>query len=759
MNILDLRMLPVAAALWCGAVIGLHTSLGVAFLPTIAVIGVAAVLSALRSRHLALWCAALLVGTLAAALRVDAAAPQAVQQALSGVGAVSFTARIDEEPRLIEMPGFGGLQVQQVVRARVTLLHIRFRDRTWQTSIPATLQWPQGGVPRAVGEVVAARAVLHDDDPVGRSTYRATLASPPRVVRTESRADWWATAVRHGLAEAVHAQSGGAGASLLPGLVLGDTRAQSPQLVEDLRTSGLSHLTAVSGANLAIVIAAVAWMLRRTRLPMVPRHLVALTSIAGFVLVVQPQPSVLRAAVMGSISVIALWMGERSTGASVLWLSVVALLLIDPFLAWQYGFALSVAATAGLIVLRPFLLPLLPTGPIGDALAITLSAQVATFPVLVAMGRTPTLLSIPANLICEPLVAPATIFGFAAALMAAIGMLPGLATIALPAAAVIAIPGVAIAEVIARIAAFGASSPLAVSAVPSGRTLVLMAGIGIALRLFRIPVRWSIAALTPVVVLASCSPQMHRGWPPEDWWYAMCDVGQGDATVFNLGSGSAMVVDAGPDPALVRGCLRDLRVHHVEVLFITHFHADHVEGMRGLVQQARVGSVYATPLHEPQVEWLRTRALLPQPMQDLQMGSVLQIGRTTVHVLWPDPSRLDGSPNNASLVLDVERRGVHVLVTGDADAAAQAAMRLPVRGYAVLKVAHHGSRYQDPGFVDRVAPALALISVGADNDYGHPAAITLQSLAAVAVPVLRTDRVGAIAIVERAGRLTYVVSG
>lgn len=756
MTSLDVRLVPVAAALWLGAAVGLHTGIAWSLAAGCAVVLLAAFIIGQRFRIALVWLAAVALGLLLAALRVDAASPANIAEAIADAGVVRFEAVIDAEPRELKRRGFGGLTVEPVMVARATLVTITLDHVEWHSSLPVTLQWNPDGRRHAVGERVRGTAIPRPADVATRSAYWIRVQGRLQLAARETRGAWFASRIRDGLAHVTRGASGGEGASLLPGLVLGDTRAQSAQLVEDMQVSGLSHLTAVSGANVAIVIGAVMWLLRRTRIRARHRHVMLLLCIAAFVVVVQPQPSVVRAAMMGGISVFALATGARRASASSLWLSIVALLVIDPFLAWQWGFALSVAATGGLILLGPSLTRACGNRRWSPALAITVSAQLATFPVLLAMGRPPTWLSIPANLICEPLVAPATVSGFLAAVFAAIAIIPvdSVSTVALAIAAVVAWPGIRLADVIAWIAHRGVQTPLAVAPIPSLGALVLV--LTIVFVLFRLGLRRrGFAALFALALVLSVGlpDGLHR-WPQANWWYVMCDVGQGDATVFNLGTG-VMVIDAGPEPTAVRRCLRQLGVRKVEVLILTHFHADHVEGLNGVLQQAHVQHVYSTPIHEPGVEWQRVCALLGREPRTLQAGDVLAIGATRVRVLWPVVEEASGDPNNASLVLDVERDGIHALVTGDADPAAQEAIELPMSGYAVLKVPHHASRYQDPTFVQRVAPGLALISVGRDNDYGHPAASTVAAYRTQGIRVLRTDLVGSIAVSVSAGRLSY----
>lgn len=757
MTSLDLRLLPIAVTLWLGAAAGLHTALGIRFLIAVAVCGACWVVAAVRRSHSALWAAAALVGVVTAALRVDAASPVAVAEAIADAGAVNFVAVIDTEPQRLERKGFGGLTVESVMQARATLVTIDADDTIWHTSLPVTVQWNPDGTRHAVGEQVRGFAVPRTADAAARSAYWIRVQGTMHVERSETRGAWLASRIREGLARATRADQGGDGAALLPGLVLGDTRAQSAQLVEDLRVSGLSHLTAVSGANLAIVLGAMMWTLRRSRVSLRHRYVVLFATIAGFVVVVQPQPSVVRAAMMGGISVFALASGARRASASTLWLSVVLLLMVDPFLAWQWGFALSVSATAGLILLGPRLVAACADRRWGAVLAVTLSAQLATFPVLLAMGRPPTWLSIPANVLCEPLVAPATVSGFLAAVIAALALIPNstVAGVAMAMASVVAWPGARLADVIAWIAHRGVMTPLAVAPINTLASLAVVSGVVFCLYRVGLRRRAFTLLLGIAVLLTSCLPEGFHRWPQQGWWYAMCDVGQGDSTVVNLGAGQAILIDVGPDAALERRCLRELGVQRVSALILTHFHADHVEGLAGAVQQVEIEAVFSTPIHEPAIEWKRVTQQLGRSPAPLQQGDELRFGTTRIRVLWPVVAQTTGDPNNASLVLDIERGGRHLLVTGDIDPAAQSSIELPDVTYSLLKVPHHASRFQDPDFVSRVAPALALVSVGVGNDYGHPATSTLDAYRFAGIRVLRTDLQGSIAVSWSGGRLSF----
>jgi competence protein ComEC len=357
-------------------------------------------------------------------------------------------------------------------------------------------------------------------------------------------------------------------------------------------------------------------------------------------------------------------------------------------------------------------------------------------------------------------VAPATVLGFAA--LAA-------APVAMPVAKAIAWCASWPAGWIADVARTGASLPGGGVDWPGNWTgaglLALLTGLLLLVgrRLLRHP--WWCALCALLFVLAVVQPppltRVITGWPPPGWRLAMCDVGQGDAAVLAAGEGTGVVVDAGPDPALVDDCLRTLGITKVPLVVLTHFHADHVAGLAGVLRGRSVGAIETTGLEEPvdQAESVRREAAARRiPVTRAVAGEERRTGALTWEVLWPpaDPAVAADGPNDASVTMLVRSAGLRFLLLGDLEPPSQQALlRSPagsrLAGVDVLKVAHHGSAYQDPELIRRVAPRLALISVGAGNTYGHPAPGTVAALRAGGAVVLRTDRDGALAVAGTGG--------
>ncbi|MET7341810.1 ComEC/Rec2 family competence protein [Streptomyces sp. NPDC087866] len=633
----------------------------------------------------------------------------------------------------------------------------------WQQLLPSTRLRIGGRLspPLHTGERVAA--VLRPD---GKAPPRVT--GPPSVLqRTAGR-------LRAGLREAT-AGLGPDARALLPGLVVGDTTRVTPELHEAFRATDLTHLMAVSGANLAILLVLLIGppgrALRVERGGLAPRLGISLrmTALLGggltlaFVLVCRPEPSVLRAAACGLITLLAIGTGRRRSLIPALCAAVLLLVLYDPWLARSYGFVLSVLATGALLTLAPRWGEALRRRRVpprlAEALAAAAAAQAVCAPVVVLLASRVSLVAIPCNLLAEFAVAPATVLGFAAL---------ALAPVAMPVAGLLARVAGWPAGWIASVARTGAAFPGAEADWPDGLSGALL--LAVLTLVLVTAARWvgqrpwvcSAAALLLVLAVLRPAPltRVLTGWPPPGWTFAMCDVGQGDALVLAAGRGAGVVVDAGPDPRLADRCLRELGVSRVPLLLLTHFHADHVRGLPGVLRGRTVGAIQTTGLDEPpeQAAFVRaTAARARVPMMRAAPGERRRIGELDWQVLWPPGESgaaaaagpVPQDPNDASVTLFVRAGGLTLLLPGDLEPPAQQALlrshpELP--RVDVLKVAHHGSAYQDSALLRAVRPRFALVSVGRDNPYGHPAPRTVDALRGQGAVVLRTDRDGAIAV-------------
>ncbi|MCX4535177.1 ComEC/Rec2 family competence protein [Streptomyces sp. NBC_01669] len=639
----------------------------------------------------------------------------------------------------------------------------------WERLLPSTRLHVSGRLAPPLHSGQRNAAVLRPDG-----------KGPPRVTGPPTSLQRTAGELRAGLRRATDGLDPDARA-LLPGLVVGDTSRVTPELHEAFRAADLTHLMAVSGANLAILLVLLIGppgaALRVERRGLAPRLGIPLrmTALLGggltlaFVLVCRPEPSVLRAAVCGLITLLAIGTGRRRSLIPALAAAVLLLVLYDPWLARSYGFVLSVLATGALLTVAPRWSAALQRRRVpprlAEALGAAAAAQAVCAPVVVVLASRVSLVAIPCNLLAEFAVAPATVLGFAA--LAA-------APVAMPVAELLARIAGWPAGWIASVARTGAALPGAEIDWPDGwrgalllTALTALAALS-ARRIARHPWVCSAAALLLVLAVLRPAPltRVLTGWPPPDWAFVMCDVGQGDTMVLAAGDGEGVVIDTGPDPRLADRCLRDLGITRVPLLLLTHFHADHVRGLPGVLRGRAVGAIQTTSLDEPpdQAAFVRrTAAAARVPLVRAAAGERRRIGTLDWRVLWPAGGATAGpvpeEPNDASVTLFVRTGGLSLLLLGDLEPAAQQGL---LRQYPalprvdVLKVAHHGSAHQDPALLRSARPRLALVSVGRNNPYGHPAARTVEALRAGGAVVLRTDLDGAIAVTGAGSRLRAV---
>lgn len=554
----------------------------------------------------------------------------------------------------------------------------------------------------------------------GRVAAMVIATGPISALVPPSRWARWLDSMRVGLRTA---SGDGAAGELIPGMVIGDTSQQSDQLKNDMQRAGLAHLVAVSGANFAIVSAFVLWLMQFIfrRIPL--RLIATACSLAAFIALVRPSPSVLRAAAMAAVMLIALASKQAKDSLPALGFAIAAVIAIDPWQSRDPGFALSVLATAGLLLLAP---PLtlsmerwLPE-KVAIIVAIPIAALLLCLPVIVAISGYISILSIIANIAAAPLVAPITIVGFIAAVVSPLS----------PEAAHLLVTLIhPFATAITSIAQWSAQWP--VLTLSQG-----LAGFITALAITALLIFFKTKALVPIIATI-LALTWWGAFPKGDWDLYICDVGQGDGYVINLHNNRAIVIDVGPDPQMIDKCLRQLRIRTIALLILTHPHADHIAGLSG----ARHGRVV-------EAEWFG----------NIAAGSRAEIGPYSIEILWPlQAGATDENPNNVSIAALIRSPDLTLFAAGDIEPPVQAQLRGKVGRVDLYKVAHHGSRFQDLPLMRELSPTVALISAGEGNRYGHPAPSTITALEHLHAKVLRTDRDGAIAIAAEGHRLTIAI--
>ena len=749
----DLRLAWVASWMWATAIVCLHVSAAVGL-----GIGVAALLLMLwftRRRGIAaslFAMAALGVVTAALVTGMNVAVKDAdALQTVIGDGANgTVTATVSDDPRLV----LGRRDDTFVIPVQLRSISVD-GDRVG-TSAPALVfasgagsQW-QGLLPR---QEISVDGWISRPQPGPDLT--AAVISTREPPDTEGEPPWWQTMagdLRSGLRTACEPLPDDPG-GLIPGLVLGDTSGIDYTLQDQFRDTGMTHLVAVSGSNIAVVVTAVILLAKLSRASRGTQTAIGLITIVSFVVLVRPSPSVLRAAVMGAIALLMVLARRRGEPVAVLSVTVMLLLCIDPALACNLGFVLSVVATCGLVVFANHWAQLWERHGwprwLAVAVAVPVAAQVAVTPVLAGATGSVSLVAIPANIVVAPVVPAVMILGVLATILAPWWM--------------------GAAELFAWLASWPARWLVLVAKEGSGVTagnvpwpvgwwagiiLAVIVVLAIVIARTRLGRRLLLVVAVGIVVGVLPVRLWHGGWPPPGWVLVACDVGQGDGLVLATAqAGTAIVVDTGSQPAQIDKCLRTLQIDHVALLVISHFHDDHVGGISGVFKDRQVDAVMAPEVQEPETgHQLLAESAAGEVSRPPRPGSRQVVAGVQVEALTPtrEYSGTNSDPNNNSLVMRFTVAGVRILATGDIEEPAQQDLLDSGRSVRadILKVPHHGSRGFVPEFYAAVAPSVAIISVGAGNDYGHPHAQTLTQLESMHTKVQRTDQLGACAVVK-----------
>jgi competence protein ComEC len=544
-------------------------------------------------------------------------------------------------------------------------------------------------------------------------------------------------------------------AALARGFVLGEEDGIDARTTEDFRRSGLSHLLAVSGQNVALLALLAMPVLAALGLPLRARLVWVLGLIAVYVPLAGAGPSIARAAIMGALSVLATLAGRRASRFYALVVAAVVLLALEPRIGADVGWQLSFAAVLGILLLAGSLREAI-AGRIGDGgwrrtlaegAAMTIAATLATAPLIAFHFEAISTTTLLANLLALPAVAPAMWLGMASA---AAGQLPGFPVEALNAA------NAPLLAYIAQVAAWCGRPSWAYLHVRLGvgglveTYLAIAVGTVLVLRLRRAArVAFGVAVVLAAGLVGallftadgSAAPD-----PPAGLRVSVLDVGQGDAILLQPRRAPAVLVDGGPPGDELAAKLRAAGIERLGAAIVTHDQSDHAGGIDELLGKMPIGRLLYGVLRRSTLLEARAAAV---PTARLARGDELRSGGLRLEVLWPPPELLAGphrgeDPNQLAVVAVARWRRFSMLLTADAEAETVPLDPGPVD---VLKVAHHGS--DDAGLgalLDRTRPRLAVISVGAGNPFGHPTPATLATLAAHGIRTLRTDRDGTVTI-------------
>lgn len=546
-------------------------------------------------------------------------------------------------------------------------------------------------------------------------------------------------------------------------IVFGDQSRVGPSAKEDFRRSGLLHVFAASGFNVTLAAAFMVFLAAKLRAPRRATGAMALLSIAGYFWLVGPSPSVTRATLMAGIFYSTVFAGRRADTLAATAVAGATMLLVEPSALFDIGWQLSFSSLLGIVLLYPRLAARVAPGAeiMAAPFLITGAAQLGVTPILLYHFGQVSMVAILANPLVTAAVAAITSIGLGSFLISFISpMLAGLLM-------QLTQPLLALVRLSAEL--FGSWPGAVVQVEPSlGAAAFFIAAVALSTLIFS---RWVHRLTLPIFIL------LGLGLPVVGVWYGLVagapraavmveflDIGQGDATLIRAG-GRKILVDGGGDWRLLDRELRGRGVRRLDLIILSHSHADHLGALDELIDDMPVGFVLESGFPSRTTTYSRFRAAAKARSVQIKRargGETYVVGPLQIDVLWPRRAfiRDSGSDiNNNSLVVKVRYEDFAVLLPGDVER--PALEMLADTGVDltadVLKVSHQGA---DNGttvaFLRRVRPEYAIISVGQGNPYGHPHRATLARLRRNVPIVARTDVDGDISFAGDGRRMEFM---
>ena len=593
----------------------------------------------------------------------------------------------------------------------------------------------------------------------GNGQIRISSAEHPSLSQRFMR---WAASVRAHYMENMKAVMPDADAAVIFAMLFGGYAGIRPEVLEAFTTTGIVHILSVSGSHISLVAAVTAWIATFLRLPKWLGAVSVTAIIVLYVVLAGLVPPAVRSGIMGGAAFLGLVLGRERDAQRILLITGILMLLLSPLLLFHISFQLSFLATAGLLFLAPIFREHLHRLPsfIAGSLAITISAQLATLPILAWYFNQLSLSALLANLVVVPLVELVIVLGLFGGVAAFIFPMLGLFVfsfdslllggtfeltrfIALLPAAQVWVPSIGVGW---GLCYYGV---LVLMILPPDNRGIFFSYVG--------RYRYALGG-TLITLLAALF--FRYAVHPDEMTVHFIDVGQGDCALVVTPHGHAMLFDTGGtrDGAFDIGARVDVPyllhygIRSVDYIFLSHAHEDHAAGAGAILTMLPVQHVFTAD--EGTAAYARSMRMgdgnpLLLKFSRIEAGQTVVLDGVTVETIYApdyDPAN-HATGNEVSNVYRVCYGEARFLFTGDL--VKEHEERMLAAGAAVastvVKMPHHGSdTSSSEAFVKAAHPLYAVCCVGADNAFGHPRPDVLARYERVGAAILRTDRDGAI---------------
>ena len=568
--------------------------------------------------------------------------------------------------------------------------------------------------------------------------------------------------------------------NLLIAMILGDTEELSEEIREDFLNSNLYHILSVSGGQVANIIIGITIISKSFKIHKKIKDFVLIIILIEFMLLTDMTPSIIRACIMGIISLISNLIIRRYDIANILGISLLIILLNNPFSINSVSVLLSYFGFLGIIILGSFCIKkvnkIIKNNIIRYILNIIISsvaAQIFIFPIILYIFGTISFTFIFSNLLIIPLSTIITIIGF-----------------------FIMICPLQIFSVVEVLINFAINIVKFFSNLEISKIYCIIPNIGEIIAYYAINIylyymirrdyifkikhffRKYKEKIIIILVLGFCIEFVYKN-TPKDFMINFIDVGQGDATLITTNYNKKILIDGGGsefgstfdigEKTLLPYLLKK-KIHKLDYIIISHFDSDHVGGLFTIIEELNVDNIIIGKQFEDSENYQEFIKLIKDKkikLYTVEAGQQINICRdTSIDVLWPTTSEIikDNILNNNSLVCKITYKEMSVLFTGDIEEIAEESIlnkyesNLKILKSDIMKVAHHGSKTSSKlELLKYVKPKIALIGVGKNNKFGHPSANTLKNLKEIGCEIFRTDNSGEISItINRRGKITSI---